>query len=66
MGQEVELGGDFGQRVLRGEVRCVDTGPGVDDGEGLGRRHVRQGKVVLWRESQDVALALDSLGTKEE
>ena len=57
--------GQAGERVRGREVLGVDAGPGLDDGDDLGRGHVGERQVVLGGEGEDVTDARGGLGLQE-
>ena len=57
---------DCGKRIVRRQVRGVDLGPCLDDGEDLRRREVCEGEIVGRGKGEDVAFSFDGFGAKEE
>ena len=58
--------GDRSQRRVGRQVRRIDLGPGIDDGDDLRGRQVGQGEIMGCGEGEDVAFAGDGLCSQEQ
>lgn len=63
---QVELVRDRRERVRGRQVVGIDARPVLNGGQDVGAGHVGERQVVLWRECEDVADALDALSAEEK